>query len=142
MKRLALVVLAIGCAFMVFGCAQQQKKPKAAKATEGLQRIHFDLDKSNIKAEYEPVLKANAAWMQANSGSKVTVEGHCDERGSVEYNIALGDRRANSAKSYMTKLGIPDNRLSTISYGKERPLCTEHNEGCWWQNRRDEFVGR
>ena len=142
MKRLALVVLAIGCAFMVFGCANQQKKPKAAKATEGLQRVHFDFDRSNIKAEYEPVLKGNAAWMQANSGSKVTVEGHCDERGSVEYNIALGDRRANSAKSYMTKLGIPDNRLSTISYGKERPLRTEHNEGCWWQNRRAEFVGR
>lgn len=142
MKRLALVVLAIGCASMVFGCAQQQKKPKAAKAKDGLQRVHFDLDRSNIKAEYEPVLKGNAAWMQTNSGSKVTVEGHCDERGSVEYNIALGDRRANSAKSYMTKLGIPDNRLSTISYGKERPLCTEHNEGCWWQNRRAEFVGR
>ena len=142
MKRLAIAVLAIGCAFMVFGCANQQKKPKAAKVTEGLQRIHFDFDKSNIKAEYEPVLKANAAWMQANSGSKVTVEGHCDERGSVEYNIALGDRRANSAKSYMSKLGIPDNRLSTISYGKERPLCNEHNESCWWQNRRAEFVGR
>ena len=142
MKRLAIAVLAIGCAFMVFGCANQQKKPKAAKATEGLQRIHFDFDKSNIKAEFEPVLKANAAWMQANSGSKVTVEGHCDERGSVEYNIALGDRRANSAKSYMGKLGIPDNRMSTISYGKERPLCNEHNESCWWQNRRAEFVGR
>jgi len=142
MKRLALVALAIGCASLAFGCAQQQKKPKAVKAKAGLQRIHFDFDRSNIKPEYEPVLKGNAAWMQANSGSSFTVEGHCDERGSVEYNIALGDRRANSAKSYMTKLGIPDNRVSTISYGEERPLCTEHNEGCWWQNRRAEFVGR
>lgn len=141
MKKLAVLVLAVGCAFMVFGCAQR-KKPKAVKAAEGLQKIHFDFDKSNIKPEFEPVLKANAGWMQANSGSKATVEGHCDERGSVEYNIALGDRRANSAKNYMTKLGIPDNRLSTISYGEERPLCKEHNESCWWQNRRAEFVAR
>lgn len=139
MKRLAVIVLAVGCACLVFGCTQQ-KKPKVAKVTEGLQRVHFDFDKSNIKPEFEPVLKANAGWMQANSGSKVTVEGHCDERGSVEYNIALGDRRAHSAKGYLTKLGIPDARLSTISYGEERPLCKEHTESCWWQNRRAEFV--
>lgn len=141
MKRFALVVMAVACAFMVFGCAQK-KKPKAAKTTEGLQKIHFDFDKSNIKPEFEPVLKANAAWMQANSGSKVTIEGHCDERGSVEYNIALGDRRANSAKNYLKNLGVADSRMSTISYGKERPVCTQHNESCWWQNRRAEFVGR
>lgn len=139
MKRLAVIVLAIGCVAMVFGCGQK-RKPKAAKATEGLQRIHFDFDRSNIKAEYEPVLKGNAGWMQANSGSKLTIEGHCDERGSVEYNIALGDRRANSAKGYMSNLGTPSSRMSTISYGKERPLCREHNESCWWQNRRAEFV--
>ncbi|MFH0800742.1 MAG: peptidoglycan-associated lipoprotein Pal [Pseudomonadota bacterium] len=139
MKRLTVAVLAVACAFMVFSCAQN-RKPKAAKTTEGLQKIHFDLDRSNIKAEFEPALKANAAWMTANSGSKVTVEGHCDERGSTEYNIALGDRRAHSAKGYMTKLGVADGRLSTISYGKERPVCAQHNESCWWQNRRAEFV--
>lgn len=137
MKRLMVVVLAVACASVVFGCAQK-KKPAAPAAN--LQRIHFDFDKSNIKPEYEPVLRGNATWMQANQKSVVTIEGHCDERGSIEYNIALGDRRANSAKGYLTNLGIPDNRLNTISYGKERPLCTEHNESCWWQNRRDEFV--
>jgi len=124
----------------VFGCAQHQKKPVAAKAN--LQRVHFDFDRSNIKPEYEPVLRGNASWMQSNKKTVVTIEGHCDERGSVEYNIALGDRRANSTKSYMTNLGVSMDRLNTISYGKERPLCTEHTESCWWQNRRADFVGR
>ena len=142
MKRISYLVAAALCAFMVFGCAQQQKKPKAAEGKAMLQRIHFDFDRSNIKPEYEPVLKGNADWMRNNSNTNVTIEGHCDERGSIEYNIALGDRRANSAKRYMMNLGIPANRLSTISYGKERPLCTQHTESCWWQNRRDEFVAR
>ena len=139
MKRFMVAVVALACASMVFGCAQN-RKPKAAKTTEGLQKIHFDFDKSNIKSEFEPALKSNAAWMQSNSGSKVTIEGHCDERGSVEYNIALGDRRANSAKGYMKNLGVAADRMSTISYGKERPVCTQSNESCWWQNRRAEFV--
>jgi peptidoglycan-associated lipoprotein len=142
MKRISILVAAVVCAFMVFGCASQQKKPKAAKAKATLQRINFDFDRSFIKAEYEPVLKSNSDWMRNNGNTSVTIEGHCDERGSTEYNIALGDRRANSAKKYMTNLGIEANRLSTISYGEERPLCTEHNESCWWQNRRDEFVAK
>jgi len=139
MKRLMVAVLAVACVSVIFGCAQK-KKPAAPAAN--LQRIHFDLDKSNIKPEYEPVLRGNATWMQQNQKMVVTVEGHCDERGSIEYNIALGDRRANSAKDYMVNLGIPANRVNTVSYGKERPLCTEHTESCWWQNRRDEFVGQ
>ncbi|MFA4873984.1 MAG: peptidoglycan-associated lipoprotein Pal [bacterium] len=142
MKRMSCLVIALLCTFMVFGCAQQQKKPKAAATTAGLQKIHFDFDKSNIKPEFEPVLKGNADWMNSHPKSKVTIEGHCDERGSIEYNIGLGDRRANSAKSYMTKLGIGGDKLSTISYGKERPVCTEHTESCWWQNRRAEFIGQ
>jgi peptidoglycan-associated lipoprotein len=137
MKRISFAVVAVACAFVVFGCAQ--KKPvKAAKPT--LQRIHFDFDRSNIKPEYQPVLRDNASWMQSHKGSKLTIEGHCDERGSIEYNIALGDRRANSAKRYLRNLGVSSNRMSTISYGEERPLCTQHNESCWWQNRRAEFV--
>jgi peptidoglycan-associated lipoprotein len=137
MKRISFAVVVVACAFVVFGCAQ--KKPvKAARPT--LQRIHFDFDRSNIKPEYEPVLRDNASWMQAHKGSKLTIEGHCDERGSIEYNIALGDRRANSAKRYLRNLGVSSNRMSTISYGEERPLCTQHNESCWWQNRRAEFV--
>lgn len=140
MKRFAIAVLAIGCAFVVFGCSQ--KKIRTERPTAGLQKIHFDFDKSNIKPEFEPVLKANAAWLQANAGSKVTVEGHCDERGSVEYNVALGDRRANSAKSYIVKLGVDGGKVSTISYGKERPVCKDHTEKCWYENRRAEFVAR
>jgi peptidoglycan-associated lipoprotein len=142
MKKLVYVVVAFVCVGLIAGCASQQKKPKAAKTTAGLQRIHFDFDRSNIKPEYEPALKGNADWMKSNAKSNVTVEGHCDERGSVEYNIALGDRRANSAKGYMVNLGVSSGRLSTVSYGKERPLCTQHDESCWWQNRRAEFVAK
>lgn len=141
MKRVAIVVIAVVCAFMLMSCGQK-KKPKVSATTDGLQKVYFDFDKSNIKPEFEPKLKGNAAWMTANAGSKVTIEGHCDERGSVEYNIALGDRRANSAKSYMKNLGVAEAKLSTISYGKERPVCSEHKESCWWQNRRAEFVAR
>jgi peptidoglycan-associated lipoprotein len=140
MKRFAIVVVAVACAFMVFGCSQ--KKPMKSGAKADLKVIHFDFDKSNIRSDAEPILKDNAKWLTSNAGTKVTVEGHCDERGSVEYNIALGDRRANSAKNYMKNLGVAEGRMSTISYGKERPVCKEHNEKCWWQNRRDEFVAR
>jgi peptidoglycan-associated lipoprotein len=142
MKRLAYVVAAVVCAFMVFGCAQQQKKPVKAAAPAGLQRIHFDFDRSNIRPDAEPILKGNADWIKAHASDKVVIEGHCDERGSVEYNIALGDRRANSAKGYLTKLGVDGSKLSTISYGEERPLCTQHDENCWWQNRRAEFIAK
>jgi len=139
MKRIAFVMVAIACTAMVFGCAHQQKKP-VAKAS--LQRIHFDFDRSNIKPEYEPVLRENAEWMRQHSKTQVLIEGNCDERGSIEYNIALGDRRAKSAKNYLMNLGIPASRLSTVSYGEERPICTQHTESCWWQNRRDDFVAR
>lgn len=118
------------------GCAQQTTKSTA----KGLQRIHFDFDKSFIKAEYEPTLKDNAAWLKKNGSAKVTVEGHCDERGTNEYNIALGDRRASSAKNYLENLGITNGRLSTVSYGEEKGICSEAGESCWWQNRRAEFV--
>ncbi len=140
MRKLSLLVVAVLCTAFLFGCAQHQKKP-AAKAN-ALQRVHFDFDRSNIKPEYEPVLRGNAAWLQANSKANVTVEGNCDERGSIEYNIALGDRRAKSAKDYLVNLGIPASRIQTMSYGKERPHCTQHDESCWWQNRRADFVAR
>jgi len=143
MKRLLvlMVSVAVAGAFLSYGCAQK-KAETVKKETKGLQRIHFDFDKSNIKAEYEPVLKSNAGWIQDHKDAKVTVEGHCDERGSTEYNIALGDRRANSAKGYMKNLGVTADRLNTVSYGKERPICTQHEESCWWQNRRAEFIAK
>jgi peptidoglycan-associated lipoprotein len=141
MKRVALFAVAVVVACALASAACQQKKVKPAKRTPGLTRIHFDFDRSEIKPEYESTMRDNAAWMNAHSGTNVTIEGHCDERGSVEYNIALGDRRANSARSYLKNLGVSGSKLSTISYGEERPLCTEHDESCWWQNRRAEFVG-
>lgn len=139
MKKRAVwgAVVVVVCALALFGCAQQK-----VTTTKGLQRIHFDFDKYNVKNEDTGAMKANAAWLQANPATNVVVEGHCDERGSTEYNIALGDRRAKSGKSYLVNLGVNAARVSTISYGKERPLCTEHNENCWWQNRRDEFVAK
>ena len=129
-----LAALALGAVVFAAGCSQ--------RVSGKLQRIHFDLDQYAVKSEYQAAMKGNAAWLQKNTKSKVTVEGHCDERGSTEYNIALGDRRAKSAKAYLQHLGVSGDRVSTISYGEERPSCTDHNEGCWWKNRRAEFVAR
>ncbi len=142
MRKFALIILvAAVAANFGFGCAKK-KTETVAKKEGGLQRIHFDFDKSTIKPEWEPAMRSNTQWMMDHSKASLVIEGHCDERGSIEYNIALGERRANSAKRYMTNMGVDRSRISTISYGEERPLCTEHNESCWWKNRRDEFVGR
>jgi peptidoglycan-associated lipoprotein len=100
----------------------------------------YDFDKSVIRPDAVDQLKANAAWLQANDKRSVTIEGHCDERGTDEYNIALGERRAVTAKGYLVNLGIPANRLKTVSFGEERPFATGHNEEAWAQNRRAHFV--
>jgi len=105
-----------------------------------LSDIHFGYNTYNIEPQDGSVLKANASWLESHATTRVQVEGHCDERGSEEYNIALGAKRAQSAKDYLVTLGIPSSRISTISYGKELPLCQEHDESCWSQNRRDHFV--
>ncbi len=105
-----------------------------------LQMINFDFDKYNIRPQDAEILKKNLDWFKANPGVKVRIEGNCDERGTVDYNLALGQKRADSAKNYLTGLGVDGKLLDTISYGKERPLCTEHNEACWAKNRNDQFV--
>ena len=105
-----------------------------------LSDIHFGYNEYTIEPQDGSVLKSNASWLQKYTDTKVQVEGHCDERGSEEYNIALGAKRAEAAKDYLTTLGISGSRISTISYGKELPLCTEHDESCWSQNRRDHFA--
>ena len=105
-----------------------------------LKRIHFATDKWDILPEDRQILKENAAWVLAHPQFKVTIEGHCDERNTEAYYLALGERRANAAREYLVGLGVPADRLQTVSYGKARPLCTEHTESCWQQNRRDEFV--
>ncbi|HME41705.1 MAG TPA: peptidoglycan-associated lipoprotein Pal [Syntrophorhabdales bacterium] len=102
-----------------------------------LQDIHFDFDRYAIRPADAEILKKNLDWFKANTGQKVRIEGNCDERGTVEYNLALGQKRADAAKNYLVGLGVNAAALDTVSYGKERPICTEHNEGCWAQNRRD-----
>lgn len=101
---------------------------------------HFDFDRYDLNEEAKGELKKAADWMTKNPGTVAVVEGHCDDRGTNEYNLALGDRRANSIKQYLVALGIPPDRVETISYGEEKPACTEQNEECWFRNRRGHIV--
>ncbi len=105
-----------------------------------LKRIHFEFDKYRLTDEAKEILAENARVLRNNSKVRITIEGHCDERGTVEYNLALGERRAQAARSYLIELGVPESRISIISYGKERPLEYGQNESTWAKNRRDEFV--
>ncbi|NTW85467.1 MAG: OmpA family protein [Holophagaceae bacterium] len=110
---------------------------RAAEAA--LKTIHFDFDKAEIKANDRALLQGIADFMKAFPTAKVEIEGHCDERGTNEYNLALGNKRAAGALAYLKTLGVDEARFTTISYGKERPLCTEAKEACWSLNRRGEF---
>jgi peptidoglycan-associated lipoprotein len=101
--------------------------------------IYFDFDKSTIRPDAAATLDRKIPWLQANPGMRIRIEGNADERGSDEYNLALGQRRAASAKRYLVERGIAADRFDLVSYGEERPVCTEHNEACWQQNRRDDF---
>jgi peptidoglycan-associated lipoprotein len=104
-----------------------------------LEAIYFDFDKYVIKPEGRDALKRNADWLQQNPGAKVVVEGNCDERGTNDYNMALGQRRADAAAKYLMDLGVARDRIGTVSYGEEKPICTEKTEACWSKNRRDDF---
>jgi peptidoglycan-associated lipoprotein len=118
---------------------QEGKKP-GTDAASPLKDIYFDYDRFDLRADARETLRANAGWLKNNPSARVEIEGHCDDRGTNEYNLALGAKRAQSAKDYLTTLGITADRLSTISYGEEIPVCKEQNESCWRQNRRDRFV--
>jgi len=109
-------------------------------APEKLEAVYFDFDKYTIKTEGREALKRNAEWLQKNADKKVVVEGNCDERGTNEYNMALGQRRADAAAKYLMDLGIGKDRVSTVSYGEEKPICKDANEACWSKNRRGDFV--
>jgi peptidoglycan-associated lipoprotein len=115
-------------------------RPSEFRAVEALKDIFFDYDKYNVRPGDVRVLDANAAWLKENSNQLVLIEGHCDERGTSEYNLALGERRAKAAMGYLVSQGVQANRITIISYGKERPSCTEHNEACWAKNRRAHFL--
>jgi len=111
-----------------------------AKLSGYLNPVFFDLDKADIRPDAKDTLGANAEFLRKYPTIKVTVDGHCDERGTREYNMALGQRRASSAKEYLISLGIEGSRLTIVSYGKERPFCTEHDDACWQKNRRGQFT--
>jgi peptidoglycan-associated lipoprotein len=102
--------------------------------------IHFDLDRSDLRDVDRQILSQNAEVLKKYDFLRITIEGHCDERGSVEYNLALGERRSRVALDYLVSLGVAADRLKTVSYGKEVPLCSESNEDCWSRNRRDHFA--
>ena len=116
------------------GVAVTQEKPSS------FMDIHFDFDKSFIREDAKPVLSGVADHLKKNKGMRLLIEGHCDERGTSEYNMALGDRRAESARAYLASLGVPASAISTVSFGKEKPLDPGHNEAAWAKNRRDHFV--
>ena len=120
--------------------ALERGESTATPTNSPLKDIYFDFDRYDLSAEARETLKANGNWLKANPSTVVQMEGHCDERGATEYNVALGAKRAQAAKDYLVTFGVPAERLSTISYGKELPVCAEHSEACWQKNRRDRFV--
>ena len=120
--------------------ALQRGESTATPASSPLKDVYFDFDRYDLREDAREILKANSAWLKANPAAQVQIEGHCDERGTTEYNVALGSRRAESAKDYLVTLGTSADRLSTISYGEEVPVCREQTEECWQNNRRVRFV--
>ena len=102
--------------------------------------VYFDFDKYDLRADARNRLAKNSQFMKANPQFRFEVQGHCDERGTNDYNLALGDRRSNAAKDYLASLGVRSGTFRTISYGEEKPLCTVSDESCWWKNRRAHFV--
>jgi peptidoglycan-associated lipoprotein len=107
---------------------------------QNIKDVYFDYDKSDIRGDQQSSVQADVQFLSQHSNINFTIEGHCDERGSTDYNLALGDQRATAVKNALTSAGIAASRIKTISYGKEKPFCTESNEACWQQNRRGHFV--
>ncbi len=132
--KVVLLVVAVAL-FVGVGCSKKQ----VGSSDEGLRTINFDFDKYDVRSDARNILAQNADYLKKNTSVKVQIEGHCDERGSTEYNIALGERRANAAKQYLGDLGVGSDRVSTVSYGEERPLVDESNPDAWAKNRRAEF---
>jgi peptidoglycan-associated lipoprotein len=118
----------------------RQGQSSATSASSPLKDIFYDFDRYDLKADARDTLKANADWLKNNPSARIEIEGHCDDRGTNEYNLALGAKRAQTAKDYLVTLGIPAERLSTISYGEEIPVCKEQEESCWQKNRRARLV--
>lgn len=120
--------------------ALRKGESTATPASSPLKDIHFEFDRYDLRADARDILDANAKWLKEYPSIRVEIEGHCDERGTNEYNMGLGAKRAQTAKEYLVSLGIAAHRLSTVSYGEEIPVCTDHTQSCWEKNRRDRFV--
>lgn len=114
--------------------------PKYIEERGVFEDIHFDFDKYDIRVDAKPTLKTVADWMLKNTATKLLIEGHCDERGTNEYNLALGDRRAKTTRDYLISLGVSSGRIEMVSYGEEKPICSDKTEECWQKNRRSHFV--
>jgi peptidoglycan-associated lipoprotein len=114
--------------------------PKEFVSIPELKDVYFDFDKYDIRAGDARILDTNAGWLKSNPDQLVLIEGHCDERGTNEYNLALGERRAKATMNYLVSQGVQATRITIISYGEERPVCTEHNEACWSRNRHAHFL--
>jgi peptidoglycan-associated lipoprotein len=117
-----------------------RKSVDQLNAEKPLDDVFFDLDQATLRDDAKPALQKNADWLKKWGSVKLTVEGHCDSRGSSEYNLGLGSRRASSVKEYLVSLGVPTTRLQIVSKGKEQPFCNVENESCWSQNRRGHFI--
>ena len=108
--------------------------------SQNIKDVYFDYDKADVRADQQSSIQADVAFLNQHANINLTIEGHCDERGSTDYNLALGDKRASAVKDALTSAGVNASRIKTISYGKEKPFCTESNEACWQQNRRGHLV--
>jgi peptidoglycan-associated lipoprotein len=120
--------------------APVRPSPKEFVAVAELRDVHFDFDKYDIRPADAKVLDTNAGWLKSNPNHLILIEGHCDERGTNEYNLALGERRAKSTMNYLVSQGVQASRITIISYGEERPTCAQKNEECWGKNRRAHFL--
>jgi len=119
---------------------QTASLPQSFEEEKALQDIHFEYDRDQLTSQNKEILRSNANWMKANPSARVEIQGHADERGTNNYNLGLGERRAMQTKKYLISLGVDESRLYTISYGEEKPFCFESNENCWWENRRAHFT--
>lgn len=122
--------------------AMRRGEAPVTPASSPLKEVYFDFDKYDLRTDARATLKANADWLKANPAVTAEIEGHADERGTNEYNLALGSKRAQTAKDYLVSLGIAGRRISTISYGEEVAVCRDKSEDCWQRNRRDRFVAK
>ncbi len=140
------IMAGVVIALSITGSACSKKGPNSSgvntEYNNAVKTIHFDFDKYNVRPDQVPIMQQNASWLKANPNVNIIAEGNTDDWGTNEYNMALGERRAKAAKDYLVNLGINTNRVSTVSYGEERPANPGHNEQAWAQNRRDDFAIR